>query len=152
MKELSGAASALVGAPIVACYALLEAIDQYPNWHPEVVREAEVVERDSDGDPAKAHTVLHVARGPLVKDFNLLMNVAMARPESITLTRIPHGPTDHERFEVRWQLREQGSETNIRLDVEANLSIPRVVPVGGIGDAMADGFVAAAVRALGSRA
>jgi hypothetical protein len=151
VKELNGTAAAVVDAPIGRCYTLLEAVDRYPDWHPEVVRRVEVVERDTDGRPAKARTVLHVARGPLVKDFNLLMNVAAARPETITLTRIPHGPSDQEQFEVRWLLREQGPGTSIRLNVKATLSIPRMVPVGGIGDAMADGFVVAAAKALGGR-
>jgi ribosome-associated toxin RatA of RatAB toxin-antitoxin module len=150
VKELSGAASAVVGAPVEQCFALLEAVERYPVWHPEVVREVDVVERDGDGRPAKARTKLHVARGPLVKDFNLLMDVAAEKPESIALTRIPHGTDDHERFEVRWRLRAEGAGTRISLDVDATLSIPRMVPVGGIGDAMADGFVVAAARALAS--
>jgi ribosome-associated toxin RatA of RatAB toxin-antitoxin module len=148
VKELNGTASQVVGAPIEQCYAFFVAVERYPDWHPEVVRQVEVVERDGDGRPAKARTKLHVARGPLVKDFDLLMDVTTQRPESIVLTRIAHGPSDHERFEVRWRLREQGAGTSVRLDVEANLSIPRMVPVGGIGDAMAGGFVTAAARAL----
>jgi ribosome-associated toxin RatA of RatAB toxin-antitoxin module len=149
VKELNGAASTVVRAPIDRCYALLEAVERYPEWHPEVVRNVEVVERDGDGRPAKARTQLHVARGPLVKDFNLLMNVATTPPESISLTRIAHDPSDHEQFEVRWRLHEEGGATSIRLDVHANLSIPRMVPVGGLGDSMADGFVVAAAKALG---
>jgi ribosome-associated toxin RatA of RatAB toxin-antitoxin module len=149
VKELNGTASQAVGATIEECYRFLEEVERYPSWHPEVVRQVEVVERDGGGRPAKAHTKLHVARGPLVKDFDLLMDVVTQRPESIVLTRIPHDPSDHERFEVRWRLREQGAGTTIRLDVEATLSIPRMVPVGGIGDAMAGGFVVAAANALG---
>jgi ribosome-associated toxin RatA of RatAB toxin-antitoxin module len=151
VKELNGTASHVVGAPIEECYGFLEAVERYPTWHPDVVRQVEVIERDGGGRPVKAHTKLHVARGPLVKDFDLLMDVVAQRPESIVLTRIPHNLSDHERFEVRWRLQERGGGTSIGLDVEATLSIPRMVPVGGIGDAMASGFVAAAANALGRR-
>ena len=40
--------------------------------------------------------------------------------------------------------------TQIRLDLAANLDVPRFVPLGGVGDSMADGFVSAATRELGS--
>jgi ribosome-associated toxin RatA of RatAB toxin-antitoxin module len=148
MKELIGAATTKVGVPIEKCFALLEAVERYPDWHPEVVREVDVVERDGEGRPSKARARLHVARGPVVRDFDLLMEVRAQRPQSVTLTRIRHGPSDHEQFGVRWHLREQDAGTGIRLGVEATLSVPRLVPVGGIGDAIAEGFVAAAAKEL----
>lgn len=148
VKALNGTASETVTASIEDCFAFFEAIDRYPDWHPEVVREVDVVQRGAGGEPTQARTKLHVARGPLVKDFNLLMDVAARRPEAVMLTRRRHGPSDPEEFEVRWHLREQNAGTNIRLEVEANLSVPRLVPVGGIGDAIAAGFVVAAARAL----
>jgi hypothetical protein len=43
-----------------------------------------------------------------------------------------------------------GPSTSIRLDLAANLDVPRFLPLGGIGDAMAAGFVTAATRELGS--
>ena len=138
----------MVRAPIERCFALVDAVERYPDWYPEVVREVSVVERDGEGHPSKAHTKLHVARGPLVKDFDLLMNVAAERPAAVTLTRIRHGPSDQEQFEVRWRLGEEAAGTSVRLDVEATLSVPRLVPVGGIGDAVAEGFVAAALKEL----
>jgi ribosome-associated toxin RatA of RatAB toxin-antitoxin module len=148
MKELSGAATEVVSAPIEQCFALLQAVDHYPDWHPEVVREVEVLRRDAQGSPTKARTTLHVARGPLVRDFRLLMDVAARPPAAVTLVRVRNDPSDQEQFEVRWQLQEERSRTEVRLGVHANLSVPRLVPVGGIGDAMAQGFVDAAVRAL----
>lgn len=148
VKALSGTASDTVTASIEDCFAFFEAVDRYPDWHPEVVRSVHVLERGAAGEPTQARTQLHVARGPLVKDFNLLMDVAARRPAAVTLTRRRHGPADPEQFEVRWHLREESAGTHIRLEVEANLSVPRLVPVGGIGDAMADGFVVAAARAL----
>jgi hypothetical protein len=148
MKELSGAASRVVGASIAECFGLLQAVDRYPTWHPDVVREVEVVERTSDGRPAQARTTLHVAAGPVVRDFHLLMAVATEEPEAVTLTRQSHGPSDHEQFEVRWRLRRQDGSTHMRLDVAASLSVPRFLPLGGLGDSLADGFVAAAARTL----
>jgi hypothetical protein len=139
----------VVDAPIEDCFALVEDVEGYPRWHPEVVRHVEVIERDGEGHPVRARTTLHVARGPLVKDFRLVMQVAAQRPRSLTLTRIRNEPSDGEQFEVRWSLQEAVSGTQIGLNVAANLSVPRLVPVGGIGDAMAEGFVDAAARALG---
>ena len=149
MKELSGAASRVVGASIEDCFGLLQAVDRYPTWHPDVVREVEVVERTPDGRPAQARTTLHVAAGPVARDFDLLMAVATDEPEAVTLTRQRHGPSDYEQFEVRWRLRLQEGATQLRLNVAANLSVPRLLPLGGLGDSLADGFVAAAARALG---
>jgi ribosome-associated toxin RatA of RatAB toxin-antitoxin module len=148
MKELNGSASRVVQAPIEECFALLQAVDRYPIWHPEVVRKVEVVERDADGTPAQARTTLHVAAGPVVRDFDLLMAVAARAPEAVTLTRQRHDADDHEQFEVRWRLRPQDGATRVHLDVAATLSVPRLLPLGGIGDSMANGFVAAAAKAL----
>jgi hypothetical protein len=148
MKELSGTASQLVSAPIEDCFALLVSVDRYPVWHPEVVKEVDIVERDSDGRPTQVRTTLHVAVGPIVRDFHLTMAILATRPSEVTLRRLRNQPTDQEEFEVRWNLAEQGVNTLIGLDVSANLSVPRLIPVGGIGDSMAKGFVVAAAAAV----
>jgi Polyketide cyclase / dehydrase and lipid transport len=150
MKELNGTASEVVPNPIEECLALLEAIDEYPAWYPDVVRAVEVLERGPDGRPTTAQAKLHVARGPVVKDFDLKLAVTIDRPHTVKLTRVPHEPTDQERFGVTWRL-EGRSGTRIRLDLEANLDVPRFLPLGGIGDSIAEGFVAAAARALADR-
>ena len=41
-----------------------------------------------------------------------------------------------------------GGGTEISLALDATLSVPRLVPLGGIGDSLADGFVSAAAREL----
>lgn len=148
MKELNGSATQLVMVPIEECFELLVAVEGYPRWHPQVVRSVEVVDRGDDGHATRARTALHVAVGPLTKDFNLLMAVVTVQPQTVTLTRIPHGPSDPEEFAVRWRLEAENSGTRIRLDIEANLSVPRLVPVGGIGAEMARGFVTAAAGTL----
>jgi ribosome-associated toxin RatA of RatAB toxin-antitoxin module len=148
MKRLTGSATQQVSAPIEQCFTLLEAVEGYPRWHPDVVREVAVVERADDGHPVRARTELHVARGPLTKNFHLLMAIAAVRPASVTLTRISHGPSDEEEFEVRWGLASADGGTSIRLDIDASLSVPRMLPLGDIGDALARGFVSSAADAL----
>jgi hypothetical protein len=149
VKELTGSASASTSATPAEAMALLEAIDRYPTWAPDTVKEAEVLERDGDGRPTRARTKLHVERGRLTRDFNLIMSVSVDPAGTIKLSRIPHQPTDKERFDVTWRL-ERGDSSRIRLDLAANLNVPGFIPLGGVGDSMAEGLVSAATRALGS--
>ena len=66
---------------------------------------------------------------------------------TIALRRIPHQPSDEERFDVTWRVA-GGQSTEIALDLSANLDVPRFVPLGDVGDAMAQQLVSAATRAL----
>ena len=70
--------------------ALLEAVDGYPSWAPEVVKEAEVLERDGAGHPTQARAKLHVERGPLTRDFDLLFDVKVDPAGTVALSRVPH--------------------------------------------------------------
>lgn len=149
MKELIGSASATTSASPEQCVALLEAIDGYPTWTPELVKEAEVLERDFDGHPTRARAKLHFERGPLRHDFNLLFDVNVDPAGTVALSRVPHEPTDKERFDVTWRLA-GGQSTRIELRLVANLDLPRFIPLGGVGDAMAADLLSAATRALGS--
>jgi Polyketide cyclase / dehydrase and lipid transport len=149
MKELTGNASARTPASSEACLALLAAVDRYPDWYPEVVKSVEVLERDAQGRPTKARTMLHVQHGPITRDFDLTMEVTHDPPGAVRLNRIPHDGRDGEKFEVNWLVRAT-QPTEIRLDLAANLDVPRFVPLGGIGESMASGFVSAATRALAS--
>jgi hypothetical protein len=149
MKELTGNASAATAASVDAAMTLLAAIDGYPRWAPNVVKEAEVLERDADGHPTKARTKLHVERGRLTRDFNLVMAVNVDPSGTIKLSRIPHEPSDEERFEVTWRV-DGGNSTRIQLALGANLNVPRIVPLGGVGDALAADLLSAATRALAS--
>src|SRR2546421_10634239 len=103
MKELHGTASVKVPASIEECFALLDAIDGYPDWYPEVVQEAEVLERDGDGRPIRARTTLHVSIGPLARDFHLLLEVTTSPLKVVRFARIPHHAGDIDRFEVLWK-------------------------------------------------
>jgi hypothetical protein len=149
MKELTGSASATTAASAAEAIALLEAIDQYPSWTGHVVRQAEVLDRDGDGHPTRARARLHVERGPLTRDFDLLFDVKVDLGGTIALTRIPNERSDKERFDVTWKVGE-GQSTRIQLDLAANLDVPRFVPLGGVGDSMAVDLVSAATRALAS--
>jgi hypothetical protein len=150
MKELTGSAVAATDASPERCLEFLEAIDAYPTWHPQVIRQAEVLERDAQGRPTKARCKLHVELGRLKHDFNLVMAVTVDPAGMVKLSRIPHQPTDPERFDVTWRVSGGNPGTRIRLDLAANLNVPRVVPLGGVGDTLAQGMVSAAARALAS--
>ena len=147
MKELTGNASATTAASPAECLALLEAIDAYPRWAGDVVKHAEVLERDGAGHPSRARAKLHVERGPLTRDFDLLFDVEVDAGGTVALTRTPHETSDAERFDVTWKV-DGAQSTRIELRLAANLNVPRFVPLGGVGDAMAADLVNAATRAL----
>jgi hypothetical protein len=126
----------------------VSAVDRYPSWYPETVRDAEVMVRDAEGRPSGVRTTVHVAVGPLVRDFELLLEVRVREGHEVRLSRIPNEPTDPERFEVVWRVGADGPPTRLELELAATLDVPRLVPVGGVGDRLAQGFVDAAKREL----
>ena len=146
MKELRGAATALVPATLTQCLALVEVVDGYPAWHPDVVRTVEVLERDVRGLPSRARTKLHLSTGPLTKDFDLLMAITVESPATVKLVKV--GGTA--KFDVIWRLHD-GENTRLELELAANLDVPRFLPLGGAGDAVAHGFISAATAELARR-
>ncbi len=149
MKELTGHAEGTTAASPDASLALLGAVDRYPDWFPEVVKSVDVLERGDQGQPTKVQAKLHVQHGPITRDFDLTMEVKRDPPGAVSLSRVPHHGSDGEKFDVNWFVA-GGPSTSIRLDLAANLDVPRFLPLGGVGDAMAAGFVTAATRKLGS--
>jgi ribosome-associated toxin RatA of RatAB toxin-antitoxin module len=147
MKQLSASASAETSASRERCFALVCAIERYPSWYPDTVTAAEVTERDGDGLPTHARVNLHIVHGFLVRDFKLDVAVQTRRPESVELARIPHRPDDREELVVGWALDGDGP-TRIEVRMRANLSIPGLVPVGGLAESVANGFLNAALNAL----
>jgi ribosome-associated toxin RatA of RatAB toxin-antitoxin module len=147
VKALGGTAATTVAATPEACFELAAAVDGYPRWHPEVIRSAEVLERDAAGRPARARTTVHVAVAPFVRDFELLMDVALEEGQEVRLSRVANEPSDPERFGVTWRIA-AGPATRLELELAANLDVPRLLPLGGVGDRLAQGFVEAAKRAL----
>jgi hypothetical protein len=155
MKDLSGSASTLVSATPEACVDLLADVSGYPNWYPEVVRRVEVLERDDAGNATRARATLHVAAGPISRDLDLVLAVTHG-PEEVKLERVPNEAGDPERLQVRfsvhWTVGASGaSRSQLAVALAARLDVPRLVPLGGIGDTMANGFVAAAARAVDGR-
>jgi hypothetical protein len=148
MKDLHGTASAVVPAPLEGCVGLLAAIDAYPDWYPEGVREAEVLERDARGTPTKVRTVLHVDVAGFDRDFNLTMSVEVDPKGRVALRKIKADSSDPP-FDVTWRMSKEDDGTLIELDLDTALPVPRLVPLGGVGDSIAESFVSAASEALG---
>lgn len=149
MKHLHGAAQATVDVPIEECLAHLAALEAYPSWYPDVVRQVKVVERGDDGLPLKAETKLHLSYGPVARDLDLLLAIQVHRPELVQLTHVSRGSSSGASFDATWRLKDHGG-THLELDLDAVMPVPRLVPLGGVGDAFASGFMQAAVESLES--
>ena len=135
-----------VAAPLEECFAFFAAVDRYPVWCPDVIRYVEVLERGAGGQPRRVRMMIHVARGTLVKEFQLFLAIAVEPPRSVTLARVTDHPTN-QKFTAVWLLRPVGG-TRIALQLDAELRVPALVPAAGIPDEIANGFVAAASQAL----
>jgi hypothetical protein len=143
VKDLRGSASTPVSETPDRSIALLAAIDRYPSWYPEVIREVEVLERGRDGLPRRARTTVHLGVGPLAGDFHFQVAVDVGS-DAVVISRLPDGRSDPEQLEVRWHVQ----PGTLHVEVEARLSVPRLIPVGGAGDSVAQGFADAARRVL----
>lgn len=146
MRELTGTATERVAAARERCLSFLAAVDRYPEWYPDVVQRVDVLEREAGGQPSRARTKLHVMAGPVARDFDLVMAVDVQRPDTVKLTRVSDSGSD-QKFDVTWRLGED-RETRIEVELYANINAPRFLPLGGIGDAIARGFVTAATAEL----
>jgi len=148
VKELHGDADAGVGASAEECLSALAAVERYPTWYPDVVKSVEVLETGSDGVAIRAQVKLFVSVGPVKKDFNVLMDVSVVAPDRVKLSRVPHDDSDDHRFDVAWEVEDQGESRRIALALDASLEVPRFLPLGSIGDDLAAGFVSAVAREL----
>ena len=146
MKELGGSAETTVAAAPESCFELVDAVDRYPSWNPDV-RDVEVLESDSGGRPTRVRTTVHAAAGPIARDFDLVMDVTRSDRDAVSLSRVRHGPDDPERFEVVWRVK-AGPPTQLAVELTATLELPRLVPLGGIGERLAQEFIEAAKREL----
>lgn len=153
MKELQGSATAEVSASPEACLALLQEIERYPNWYPDVVRRVEIVRPAEAGAPIRARTTVHLGIGPIKRDFNLLMEVSSEAGRIVRLARVKDETSDAEELSATWRIDDgpPGSRTRLTVEVSARLEVPRLLPLHGLGDAVAGDFVAAAARALSRR-
>ena len=148
MKQLEASAATEVSAAPADAFALLADVERYPTWYPDVVKRVEVVDRDAAGNPTRARTVLHLAVGPVVRDFHLLLAVRAQPPSAVNLDRVPHEPGDDEQFSVAWTVAPSAAGSRIAVRLAASLPVPRFLPVSGVGESVAQGFVQAASRAL----
>jgi len=149
-RRFHGSAAQVVAATLDESFALLAAVDRYPQWCPDVVREVEVLGRGAEDRPSRVRMRLHVTRGPLERDFDLLLAVVLDVPRSVKLTRFTDHPTNQE-FDGIWLL-QAAAGTRISLELDAVLRVPSYIPAGGVGDTIAEAFVTAAARALGGPA
>lgn len=145
MKDLYGQATETTAAPVEDCFALLAAVDRYPLWYPDVVREVDVLGRGAEGHPTAVRAKFRLAYRPLVHDFDLVLAVTLEEPVTVRLARVGGS----QRFVLTWHVREEG-HTQIELELYARLRVPRVLPLEGVGNTTAGQFVAAAKTALAS--
>ena len=150
MRDLHGTASEVVSASPEDCTALLAAIDGYPEWYPGGVREVEVLKRNAAGQATRALTVLHVDVAGFNRDFHLTMAVKVGRGR-VALNKIKADDEDPP-FDVVWQVKEEDDGALISLDLDTALPLPRLMPLGGVGNSIARAFVSAASKALDASA
>ena len=148
IKELSGQATRPVQPSAAQCFAVLADVERYPEWYPDVIREVDVLEREPDGQARRARTKLHLSWGPVVRDFDLVLGVALEPLTTVSLARVSDAPSAST-FEATWRVHEAAA-TELGIELRATLDVPRFMPLGGIGDAIAGGFVEAAARRLGA--
>ncbi len=89
---------------------------------------------------------MRIARGALVREFDLFLAIVVQPLRTVKLTRVTDHRTNQE-FNATWWLHPGGS-TRVVLELDAKLRVPWYIPAGGVADAIADGFVTAACRAL----
>ncbi len=147
-RDFHGQAADVVTASQADCLALVAAVDRYPEWCPDVVRAVEVLDRGAVGRPSRVKMTMHIARGALVREFNLFLAIVVEPPRTVQLSRVTDHPTNQE-FNATWTLVPAAS-TRIALELAAKLRVPWYIRAGGIGDAIAEAFVSAARRALAS--
>ncbi|MGN6169652.1 MAG: SRPBCC family protein [Solirubrobacteraceae bacterium] len=145
-REFHGEAAEVVAAPLDDCFALVAAVDRYPGWCPDIVRHVDVLDRGVGGQPSRVRMRMHVAHGALVKEFDLFLRVVAEPPRTVKLTRVTDHPTNQE-FSAAWGLGPAGS-TRVAFEFDAKLRVPWYIPAQGVGDMVADRFVAAACRRL----
>jgi ribosome-associated toxin RatA of RatAB toxin-antitoxin module len=147
-RQFYGEAADLTAASLEDSFALVAAVDRYPRWCPDNVRDVEVLDRHAGGQPSSVRMRMHISRGAISRDFDLFLAIVVDTPETVKLTRFTDHPTNQE-FRATWRLSQAGG-TRIALEIDARLRVPIYVPAHGIPDTIAEGFVTAACRELAS--
>jgi hypothetical protein len=149
VREFHGQAAEVTPASLEESFGLLAAVDRYSDWCSEAVQAVDVLERGADGYPTRVRMRMHVARGAIVRDFDLYLAIVVEPLVTVNMTRFTDHPTN-QRFHATWRLH-PAAGTRIELQLDAKLRVPAGIPSGGIPDAIAEGFVVAACRALAAR-
>ncbi len=149
MRDLSAIAEGQTPTPIDRCFERLADVEAYPSWYPSGVRSAELLERGDDGAVTKVKATLVLAHGPIQRDFKLHLAIVLERPRLIELRRLPKEPGDPEQVTITWRLAELAAErTQLAVELAARLSLPRFLPLGGVADHIAHGFLGAAIASF----
>lgn len=150
MKDLRGQATGSVSVDADRCFAVLLAVDRYPQAYPEVIRQVEVLDRHPDGSPQMALANVSLGIGPVQRDFELRVRLSWEKNRLVRLTRVPDDRSDLERLTLTWHIA-SGPPTRLTVRLRARLEVPRVIPVSGAGGAVARGLLEAASRTLERR-
>lgn len=150
MREIDATAQGETPTPIERCFERLVDIEGYPSWYPAGVKRAEQLERGPNGQLTKVAATLSLAQGPIQRDFSLEFAVTTERPRLIELRRLPHGAGGGaDLVVITWRLRELAADrTELAVEFDAELDVPRFLPLGGIADSIAGGFLAAAIASF----
>jgi len=150
MKSFDGRATTAVPSGPDECFALVAAVGDYPSWNPDLVRCADVLERDAEGRPTLVRMQIHVAESPFGKDFDLPLAVRYQPLSSVSLTRMTTGSSDRTELSLRWELAPAGG-TRIDLAFHAATPlVPSFLPLPNVGDQFAQRLIDGATRALSS--
>lgn len=147
MKDLRGQATGTVSVHAERCFAVLLAVDRYPQAYPEVIRQVDVLDRHADGSPRLALANVSLGLGPVQRDFELRVRVSWKQDRLVRLTRVPDDRSDPERLTLTWHIN-PGPPTRLTVMLRARLDVPRVIPVTGAGGTVARGLLDAASRTL----
>jgi hypothetical protein len=151
MKSFDGSATSAVPVGPDESFALLAAVGDYPSWNTELVRRADVLERDADGRPTLVQMRIHVAESPFGKDFDLPLAVCYEPLRSVSLTRMSAGSSDRTELSVRWDL-VPADGTRIELTFHAATPlVPSFLPLPNVGDQIAQRLMDGVTRALSRR-
>jgi ribosome-associated toxin RatA of RatAB toxin-antitoxin module len=147
VRDFHGQAAGIARASLDEAFALVAAVDRYPEWCPDVVTDVEVLERAEDGSASKVRMRIRVQRGTFAREFDLYLVVVAEPPATVRLARVTDHPTNQE-FDATWSLTEAQDGTRIALVLDAKLRVPWYIGAHGIPDAIAGAFVSDATRAL----
>ena len=77
-----------MAAPLEDCFALLAAVDRYPDWCPDIVQDVDVLDRGPEGRPSRVRMRMHIAQGALLREFDLFLAIVVEPPRIVKLTRV----------------------------------------------------------------